>query len=456
MADTGLGAAIENLITEAVNKAVQKNEAGTQQPVQSGQTSQQLPQTATAAPTNVSDISAPVAKTGNMLTGEYVSPYQAEQQQLSKDLGDAKLYETPQATKDYMAAMFEQQTKPYEYDVENDPMVAAARKNVEKSVMDMASKRGFAYGSYESDQVRQQMEKLNPQFEQMAYDQNSDYLNRQLGLANTIMNWEKIQFDRSKNAIELLRTKLDFINKLDDRQFDIFKVMLDNRNTQRSIFMQSQRLDMQRKSQEFTKAINRIENLGYIDNQASLILGLPVGTKAKWAQQAAVEQQNKLELMARENEYNIIKQKLDADIEKELYALKTSLDEGSKMKYLAMEYQYKKELQAMEFEYNKQMKAIEEAKAAAAEAASRARSGSSSSAKYNSKLDTEFKSESRTFLNKFGIKKSYGQDAADYIDALRRIGVSEEVLLRMKDEFNIPEKKSTVFKGIDWSTGKPL
>jgi uncharacterized membrane protein YgcG len=464
---TSLGESINALVQEAVQKATGTNQAQAAAPTQQPQ-QQESPVTpptpGTATSTDVSQTSGGLVKKTNMKTGEYVSPYQAEQQQLAEQLQGAKLPDTSAATQNYVDSLFSQQTQDFEYDIEKDPLVAKAKENVQQVVMDMANKRGFLYGSYESDIVAQQMEKLAPQFEQMAYDKNSDYLNRQLGLASTMMKWEKIQFDRSKNAIELLRTKLDFFNKLDDREFNVFKTMLDHRNAQRTLSMQERKFDLQKQAQLTSQALDRLENLGYVDNQASIILGFPVGAKAKWVQQAAMEHQNKLELMAKENEYNLIKQKLDADMEKEVYALKTRLDEASKMKYMAMEYQYKKELLALENNYNVSRAQIAAAKAAASARSSGGGGGggrssgggsgvSAADARKYSKLDTEYKNTATAFMKKFGNKKKYGQDAAKYLDNLRRAGVSSEVLLRMKSEFKIPNMGKS-FKGVNWATGE--
>jgi len=463
---TSLGESINALVQEAVQKATGTNQAQTT-PTAATTPQQQAPVTpptpGTATPTDVSQTSGGLVKTSNMKTGEYVSPYQAEQQALSEQLQGAKLPDTSAATQNYVDSLFANQTQDFEYDIEKDPLVAKAKENVQQVVMDMANKRGFLYGSYESDIVAQQIEKLAPQFEQMAYDKNSDYLNRQLGLASTMMKWEKMQFDRSKNAMELLKTKLDFFNKLDDREFQIFKVMLDQRNTQRTLSMQERKFDLQKQSQLTSQALDRLENLGYVDNQASVILGFPVGAKAKWVQQAALEHQNKLELLAKDNEYNLVKQKLDADMEKEIYALKTRLDEASKMKYMAMEYQYKRELLALENNYNTQKAQIAAAKAAAAARSSGGGGGgggsgggsgvSAADARKYSKLDTEYKNTATAFMKKFGNKKKYGQDAAKYLDNLRRAGVSSEVLMRMKSEFGIPNLGKT-FKGVNWATGE--
>ena len=486
MADAlqSLGEAIKALVTESMasgqpvsgeSKSTSNAEGTTTTSTGTGQqsTTQNAPtapvtqpSTGTTDMTQVSQTNqGAVEKTTNMKTGEYVSPYQAEQQQLLGELQQAQLPTEQGNSKAYIDEMFKQTTAPFEYDIEKDPLVAKAKENLQQSIMDMANKRGFAYGSYATDIVRQQMEKLQPQFEEIAYNRNSDYLNRQIALANTMMKWEQVQFDRKKNAIELLRTKLDFINKLDQREFNIFKVMLDQRNMQRQIHMEELKLSYTKQNNDVTNALNRIESLGYVDNQASLILGMPVGTKAKWAQQAALQHQNKLEQMAKENEYALQKQALDASMEKELFALQNRLDEASKMKYQTLEYNYKKELQQMEFNYEQQKYAIaaSAAKGSGGGGGGGGRSGGGSSKDRSgsgytdAQLNSKFTTEAKRFMAKFGNKKKYGQDAAKYLDMLYRAGVAPEVLMRIKEEFKVPNLKGTnqnkQMLSFDWTTG---
>lgn len=298
----------------------------------------------TATPTDVSSVNTPMPKAGNMQTGEYTSPYQQQQQELVDQLGKSKLYETPQETKDYLNGLFASQADKYNYSAENDPLVAQARANVEQTINNMVAKRGFKNSSGIQDMINQQMAKVQPQFEQIARGEHADFLDRQLNMANTMMQWEKIQFDRSKDQIQLITTKLDTFNKMDDREFNLFKAMLEQRRANLELYLLSKQYELDKKVKDQSMAMSRVENLGYVDEKASLILGVPVGAKAKWAQQLAIEQQNKLETIAKENEYNMAKQKLDADLEKELYALKSQLDLDSQMKLQAQTYQYKIEL----------------------------------------------------------------------------------------------------------------
>jgi hypothetical protein len=317
----------------------------------------------------------------------------------------------------------------------------------------MANKRGFAFGSQAQDMISQQMAKVQPQFEQIARGEHADFLNSQLNLANTIMQWEQIQFDRSKNQIELITTKLQFFNKLDDRQFNIFKTMLEQRNINRSIYLQEQKFKLQKKLQDQNLALMKLDNLGYVDEEISIALGVPVGTQAKWVKQMAMEQTNKMELLAKENEYNLKKQQLDYQMEKELYALKGKYDLENQLKLEAQAYEYKKKLMEIEFSKQVKLKQIAEAKAAA-EAAARARSGGGSggSSKYvgstgmtQKQLDSAYRSYASKFITKFKTASSrQSQEAARYLQDLYAIGVDGAIIARIQSTFGVPNASAPV------------
>lgn len=462
MADTVITSLASGLET-AINQAVQNAVSGGQ-PVQQSQAQQSVnsnvittpaPDNYGATPTDASSVSDPMAKTGNMKTGEYVNPYQAEQQQLVQQLGGAKLYETPQETQNIMKGIFASQTEKYNYAAENDPLVKAARANLETQVTNMVAKRGFKYGSA-NDIINTQITKMLPQFEQISRGEHADFLDRQLNLANTIMSWEKIQFDRSKNQIQLLTTKLETINKMADRDFAKFKVMIEARNTERSIWLQQQKFELAKKLQENQMALDRIENLGYVDEEASVALGVPVGAKAKWAQQMAIEYQNKLDMMAKENDYNLRKQALDVQYERELYELKGQIDLQSQLKIQAMNYQYKKDLLDIDLAKDVELariaaekKAEAEAKAAARKAASAAKKKSSSgtgttAVKSNYTLDREFKATEKV-VNETIYKavdefswESGGNPTAKVLSKLKDLyaqGASPEVITAVMTQY---------------------
>jgi hypothetical protein len=459
-----IASGLESAINQAVQNAVNNQGQGQQTTKTSDQVNISQKQTSTitdsslsqqavetprgATPTDASSVEAPIAKTGNMQTGEYVNPYQAEQQQMIQQLGGAKLYETPQETKDFIKGVFASQTEKYDYAAEKDPLVAAAKQNVTKVITDMAAKRGFAFGSGTQDMISQQMAKVLPQFEQIARGEHADFLSRQLGLVNQMMQWEQIQFDRSKDQVQLLTQKMDAINKMSDRDFNIFKTMMEQRNNNRQIYLQQQKFDLDKKIQENQMALNRIEQLGYVDEDASIILGVPVGTKAKWVQQMAIEQANKLELMAKENDYSLKKMVIDSQMERELYTLKSQIDLNSQLRIQAMIYEYKKSLQNIELARDVELQRMA-AEAAAAKGSGggggggRKGSSGSSSAKSaygltDAELNKEYTKAIKVFKGRMKqLNSAGGAELRSVLANMTNEGYSPEVIARIRIEYDL-------------------
>jgi hypothetical protein len=295
--------------------------------------------------------------------------------------------------------------------------------------------------------ISQQMAKVLPQFEQIARGEHSDFLTRQMGLVDQMMKWEQIQFDRSKDQIQLLNMKMDAINKMADRDFNVFKTMMEQRNANRQIHLQQQRYELERKTQENKMALDRIEQLGYVDEDASIILGVPVGTKAKWVQQMAIEQADKLELMAKENDYNLKKAVLDSEMERNLYELKSQIDLNSQLKLQAMAYEYKKDLQNIEFSRDVELKRMEEelaaAKAKSSGGGSGRKSSGSSSAKSaygltDAELNKEYEKAVKVFKGRMNsLDNAGGAELRSLLAGMTREGYSPEVIARLRIEYDL-------------------
>jgi murein L,D-transpeptidase YcbB/YkuD len=125
---------------------------------------------------------------------------------------------------------------------------------------------------------------------------------------------------------------------MDGKTLEKFKVMLDQKNADRQAALDQESLDLDKKAQAIDEAWKRTEQLGYVDQAASLVLGVPVGTKAAWAQQAALEQANALENLRVQNEYAKQNQASQAATEKSLIEYKAALDQASQERILAQQY----------------------------------------------------------------------------------------------------------------------
>ena len=153
-----------------------------------------------------------------------------------------------------------------------------------------------------------------------------------------------MQADRTMDQLALIQTKFDYIMKLDNQSFQAFQLMLDQRNYQREYDLEQQRLQLDRQISEIEQAYARGDALGYVDNNTSIILGMPVGTKAQWVKELEMSQQNELKRIKIEFENSKKLQQEQAKIEKDLIKYKNEIEEASKKKIMQEQYAYDKKL----------------------------------------------------------------------------------------------------------------
>jgi hypothetical protein len=318
------------------------------------------------------------------------------------------------------------------------------------------------------------MNKTLPMFEEMAYKKEQDFLNRQLQFSNVLMQWDSLQADRNTDFLELIKLKSNFIIKLSSRELENFKVMAEQRQNELSFELEKKKFDLAKKAQELDNEWKRVNNLGYVDNQASIKLGVKVGTKAEWVQKSILEQKNRLALMDKQHQYDLDMAKVNAAIEKELFAEEMKVKNKYELLMMKEQYGYdvkliseKAKIDAQIMKVKERIAAEEEA-ARQAEAEARAKEKEASAAEAadieaeDEKLKAEYKYTKNRLKDKFDtnsnglIDKGQKQKAAKFMLDLAREGVDQATINRLKAEYGIPdyveetkkETKKSSFKDI--------
>ena len=146
---------------------------------------------------------------------------------------------------------------------------------------------GVLNSSSTAERVARVVSELVPQYEQLAYTRWTDYIGQLSDTAQLVMNYDAQQFEYWKDA--------------KDREF------------------QNKQFEYQKQQDALENAWKRVDELGYVDNNASAILGVPVGTLSGEARLAKEQQ-----------EFELAKMREQAQIEyennKALYQLKAELD----------------------------------------------------------------------------------------------------------------------------------
>lgn len=175
----------------------------------------------------------------------------------------------------------------FEYDPTTDSALQVATEYASNSTLQSLAGSGVLNSSATAERVARVISELVPQYEKLAYTRWTDSLARLADTAQLVMSYDSQQFEYWKDA--------------NDREF------------------KKKQFEYQKRQDELANAWKRVDELGYVDNKASAILGVPVGTLSGEARLAKEKQ-----------EYELAKMREQLEIQRAndeaLYKLKSELD----------------------------------------------------------------------------------------------------------------------------------
>ena len=198
-----------------------------------------------------------------------------------------------------ISEMLTQMKSGFQYDPTQDAALKMATEYAANSTLQSLAGSGVLNSSATSERVARIVSELIPQYEEKAHDRWIEYLGQLADTAQIVMNYDSQQFEYWKDAKE---------REFENKQFEY-----------------------QKQQDALENAWKRVDELGYVDNNASAILGVPVGTLSGEAR-----------LAKEQREFELAKMREQAQIEHAnnvaLYKLKNELD-TQQSKALA-EYEY--------------------------------------------------------------------------------------------------------------------
>ena len=224
-------------------------------------------------------------------------PYKQQQQTVLDQMNKFQQYQTPEATQQYIDDLRKQSQEQFEYDPETDRSLKIAQEEAGRRIREEAGKRGMLYSDRTASQMAQEFGKLVPQYEQQAYQRAKETWNKQLEMSKVMMDWDKMQYDRNIDSFELLQSKGDYINNLSESEFQQFKWLRQEINDSKLTALEEQKIQAEEQKNIIEQAYKKMDALGYVDNEASQLLGIPVGTEVGWAKEMAIRQMHNLETM---------------------------------------------------------------------------------------------------------------------------------------------------------------
>lgn len=200
-----------------------------------------------------------------------------------------------------ISSMITQLETGFQYDPTQDTALQVATEYASNSTLQSLAGSGVLNSSATAERVARVVSELIPQYEQLAYTRWTDYIGQLSDTAQLVMNYDAQQFEYWKDA--------------KDREF------------------QEKQFAYQKQQDALENAWKRVDELGYVDNQASTILGVPVGTLSGEARLAKEQQ-----------EFELAKMREQAQIEyennKALYQLKSELDKQQQEYTYQLEQRY--------------------------------------------------------------------------------------------------------------------
>ena len=201
-----------------------------------------------------------------------------------------------------ISEMLTQMKNGFSYDPNQDNSLKAATEYAANSTMQSLAGSGVLNSSATAERVAKIVSDLIPTYEEKAHSRWTEYLGQLADTAQVVMNYDNQQFNYWKDA--------------KDREFE------------------NKKFEYEKQQNALTNAWKRVDELGYVDNEASTILGVAVGTLSGESRQAKEQR-----------EYELQKMREQAEIEYKnnvaLYKLKSQLDTEQSKTLTENEYMLK-------------------------------------------------------------------------------------------------------------------
>lgn len=278
------------------------------------------------------EVTPVTEQTNDQLMNKGMAQFQEAQQ--NKEAIMKTIVNTPftdnyiEQKKEYLAAM----GKPFEYNSDADLAFQQAKKKTTNAVMAVMNQRGFLSNDMTQDELVDAYGDLEVKFRSVAFDEYNK------NIANAMQNFNMLQglteFDY-KQYRDWIGDNLQYANENVDvayKNLEAFKSVIDYNNQEEAKKLEAYKT-------QISKQTERVKMLGYVDNEASIILGLKVGTLSEEATKQAYEMKS-----------YAAKQKLDLEYKKKV------MDQEHKFTVAEMQEKIKaeKELASINFGYDTQ------------------------------------------------------------------------------------------------------
>lgn len=196
---------------------------------------------------------------------------------------------------DLEAKVTEVLSRNFEYDPANDAQFQLAAKELTRNVMETMNSRGILNSSITTDNVTQGVANMMPAYEDQArkrFQDEGQLLMSQIDMLLGIdeSNYRKFQ-DQGDKAMRALEVAMNMSNAEFERWNEARKI----RYTEAKDAQEKALQEIRTKREAVADAWDRVNNLGYADNEAAILLGVEPGTLSKSAREAKIRREEELQ-----------------------------------------------------------------------------------------------------------------------------------------------------------------
>lgn len=258
----------------------------------------------------------------------YQSPYSQQAQQALSDY--QQWASQPYVSK--LAPLIESMafnvlSRTFNYDPANDEQFQRASKELTRNVMEAMNARGILNSTVTENQIQQGIADLLPQYQQLARQQFMDEGKQLMSQIDMLMGIDEMQYGRYMDEGTKLANALGIVMDMDEVQYKRWSDAYERRYREEQDRIAQEQAAIEVEREKVKDAWERVSQLGYVDNEAALILGVEPGTLSKEAREAREEQEFKLKQMEQEHKYRLSEINAQYEKERKLSEIRTETKE---------------------------------------------------------------------------------------------------------------------------------
>ena len=185
----------------------------------------------------------------------------------------------PLYTEDIQQSLRQAFGDPFEYDPNKDPSLQEAQKYAEREIVNAMNARGILNSSITRDEYASMLSSMIPKYESIAYDRYQTNINNQLKKVNVLRSLSQDDYRMYKDQVDFTLNNLqnvtnNAINMIDDNLKTMYETTIE-------LPLKLQETQAIERKNELDEAYDRLDMIGYVDNEIASITGIPAGTLTK-------------------------------------------------------------------------------------------------------------------------------------------------------------------------------